>query len=481
MASSFKLIKWNPKKKRYDAILAVGIIIYVLVFWGMNAWLYPNITKETLAIRTTGTLAILMLHLILLIAPLSRFIPQIKVLSYNSRHLGVTLFFIALLHALLSMAQYHGGGNATWLDSLFTSNTRYFSFSQFPYMVLGFFALIILFFMAITSHDYWVKKLGNTTWKKLHKLVYVAYTLVIFHVLLGRIQSDDTSLNFILLLLGAGLVCFVHIRAACVPSTLSHRPLSDEGYKKWSNQMAIGLFALAAILAATLALFQNPFSEGKYEKGKERKITGFLRLDPVPHLRTYAYKNSYEEPVFQSFLLTGKKKLGAKKTIQNIIQKNNLTPSDSLYVTLKGQLIYNDGKGLLELVQGEKSFVQEEQIPDSLRTDSVVQSLNPYHLETVLQGEIIDPKCYFGAMKPSSGKIHKSCAIRCISGGIPPVLKVKNKESNSYYILYGLDKKPVNQRILDYVAEPVEVQGRFERMDNWFILYIAPSTAITRL
>jgi len=25
-----------------------------------------------------------------------------------------------------------------------------------------------------------------------------------------------------------------------------------------------------------------------------------------------------------------------------------------------------------------------------------------------LQGEIIDPKCYFGVMKPGKGKIHRS-------------------------------------------------------------------------
>ena len=36
-----------------------------------------------------------------------------------------------------------------------------------------------------------------------------------------------------------------------------------------------------------------------------------------------------------------------------------------------------------------------------------------------LKGEIIDPKCYLGAMKPGGGKTHKACAMRCIAGGIP--------------------------------------------------------------
>lgn len=37
----------------------------------------------------------------------------------------------------------------------------------------------------------------------------------------------------------------------------------------------------------------------------------------------------------------------------------------------------------------------------------------------VLRGEILDAKCYFGAMKPGAGKGHKACATLCIQNGIP--------------------------------------------------------------
>ena len=39
-----------------------------------------------------------------------------------------------------------------------------------------------------------------------------------------------------------------------------------------------------------------------------------------------------------------------------------------------------------------------------------------------LRGEIVDSKCYLGAMKPGDQKTHKACATLCIRGGIPPVL-----------------------------------------------------------
>lgn len=42
-----------------------------------------------------------------------------------------------------------------------------------------------------------------------------------------------------------------------------------------------------------------------------------------------------------------------------------------------------------------------------------------------LDGELVDSKCYLGTMKPGDGKTHKSCAILCLRGGIPPLFVSK--------------------------------------------------------
>ena len=55
--------------------------------------------------------------------------------------------------------------------------------------------------------------------------------------------------------------------------------------------------------------------------------------------------------------------------------------------------------------------------------------------EHTLRGEIVDIKCYLGVMKPAHGKPHRSCAARCISGGIPPVLMVKDRDGDTNYLL----------------------------------------------
>src|SRR4030095_7265414 len=159
MSASYKGVLWNRQKRLYDATLWSFIIFYFLLFTFLNLRFFPTITPETLIIRATGTLALLLLHVILSIGPLTRIDKRFIILLYNRRHLGVSMFLIALIHGVFNIAQFHSLGNVNPLVSLFTSNTHYSSFINFPFQVLGFFALIILLLMAATSHDFWLKTL----------------------------------------------------------------------------------------------------------------------------------------------------------------------------------------------------------------------------------------------------------------------------------------------------------------------------------
>ena len=90
-----------------------------------------------------------------------------------------------------------------------------------------------------------------------------------------------------------------------------------------------------------------------------------------------------------------------------------------------------------------------------------------------LQGEIIDPKCYFGVMKPGNGKIHRSCAVRCISGGIPPVLATNDKNNiTEYFLITDALGNAIHDDILPFIGKPSEITGIVEKMEDWFILKI---------
>lgn len=188
--------------------------IYIVVFILGNVLLHPSITPETLIIRTTGTLAILMLHVILMIGPLCRLNPQFLPLLYNRRHLGVTMFLIAAIHGIFSIIQFHTLGDTNAFLSLFLSNTHYDSLTNFPFQVLGFFALLILFLMAATSHDFWLTHLSPRVWKSLHMLVYLSYGLLVMHVMLGVVQLEKSSLMVLLLGLGMVAITGLHLLAA---------------------------------------------------------------------------------------------------------------------------------------------------------------------------------------------------------------------------------------------------------------------------
>lgn len=214
MSASYQAILWNRQKKIYDRIIAAFVLFYLVTFVSLTLVVNPDVTQETLIIRSTATLAILLLHVILAIGPLARLNPVFLPLLYNRRHLGVTMFFIGAVHGVFSIIQFHALGNVNPFLSVFTSNTHYNSLSKFPFEVFGFFALAIFFLMAITSHDFWLHNLGPRVWKTLHMMVYAAYALIILHVLLGILQYETSPLLATVLATGIVTIVSLHVAAS---------------------------------------------------------------------------------------------------------------------------------------------------------------------------------------------------------------------------------------------------------------------------
>jgi nitrite reductase/ring-hydroxylating ferredoxin subunit len=117
------------------------------------------------------------------------------------------MFVLALAHSIFSIIQFHAVGDVNPIVGLLTSNTRYGSLANFPFQQLGAAALVILFLMAATSHDFWLHTLSPPVWKRLHMFVYVAYALLISHVALGALQSETSW--WLVAVLGAGVTTVV--------------------------------------------------------------------------------------------------------------------------------------------------------------------------------------------------------------------------------------------------------------------------------
>jgi len=190
MSVEYQAVQWNRQKRLYDLALVGGVAMYLLVFAAVTEWRFPNVTEEILIMRAFGTAAFLLLHVILCLGPLCRLNPRFLPLLYNRRHAGVTCFLLALIHAVMVVATYHAGSDTNPILSIFVTSRLTGSLAGVPFQPFGFFALMILFLMAATSHDFWLANLSAPVWKALHMLVYAAYALLVLHVTFGALQGE---------------------------------------------------------------------------------------------------------------------------------------------------------------------------------------------------------------------------------------------------------------------------------------------------
>ena len=232
MGVEYVSVQWNRQKKFYDAVLIGGVTAYLAIFGVLTKILFPHVTDEIMLMRAFGTAAFLLLHVILCIGPLCRLNPKFLPLLYNRRHAGVTMFTLGLVHAALVVITYHAGGDTNPIFSIFKGSPLNGSVSGVPFQPFGFFALVILFLMAATSHDFWLANLSAPVWKSLHMMVYVAYTLLVLHVTFGVLQGEGSPLYVVVVALGLVMVLGLHVTAA------RREVASDRGTQKGVSSAA---------------------------------------------------------------------------------------------------------------------------------------------------------------------------------------------------------------------------------------------------
>jgi hypothetical protein len=236
-------------------------------------------------------------------------------------------------------------------------------------------------------------------------------------------------------------------------------------FAKHVKKVVLFLFPVALLVAYLLSASQKKFSTANFEFGKLTEVKGIYFNEPVPLLKISDGKGG-----FITIPLVGYGKHGAETAILDYEKANNILLNKK-ELTLKGTLLYSDGKTLMQIDKNENPVISiSNHPPDSSKVLPSGKEIG----WTSIRGEIIDPKCFFGVMKPGEGKVHKDCAIRCILGGIPPVLKVQNeKGENNYYLIVGPNGEKMNEAVKNFVAEPVEIKARAVQQDDWIILYTA--------
>jgi hypothetical protein len=150
---------------------------------------------------------------------------------------------------------------------------------------------------------------------------------------------------------------------------------------------------------------------------------------------------------------------------------------------VRGTILERDSVRLMELAESEAVMPDDSlSATDVARlTEIAANSTAASRQRVTLRGEIIDPKCYSGAMKPGEGKAHKECATLCIAGGIPPMFVTTNAAGQrSYYLLAdragnALTGRMLHEHVLPFVADAVEIAGELETRADLAVLRIDPA------
>ena len=241
--------------------------------------------------------------------------------------------------------------------------------------------------------------------------------------------------------------------------------MSDEffvGYLETSPQaarrmkrVAAALILIAGATALALALATGPFDRSSYEFTTVSDWEGVVELAPVPVL-IVTTRVAPDSPMMtvERYPLVAQGKHGADTSLAGF---------DGATVGLKARRIVRERTTMLEIVPD--TIERRERAQPATK----IEDLGP----STFSGEIVDSKCFLGVMNPGRLEVHRACAIRCIAGGVPPMLFVHDDNGReAHLLLVDANGQPMNDRVLDLIAQPVTIQGRLERRDDLDYLYV---------
>jgi len=202
--------------------------------------------------------------------------------------------------------------------------------------------------------------------------------------------------------------------------------------------LLLGLLGVAIALA--LVIGQMPFANSAFEYGKMRGFEGIVEARPYPTLLVARPGEVGWGDKHSRYLLVAPGKHGADNIVAGF---------DGKGVRLKGQLIYRRNGTMIEIEPGSITPLNTSPAPQAPTVDIGAVTVT---------GEIVDSKCYLGVMNPGNGKVHRDCAARCISGGIPPLFVTLDGEEQ--FVLVGHDGNAIAPNALhEFVAEPITITG----------------------
>jgi len=199
--------------------------------------------------------------------------------------------------------------------------------------------------------------------------------------------------------------------------------------------MAVWILAMAGVISFSM---RDP-GEAVWDTSKEQTWTGTLVMEPYPML--------LPDDGSAGYLVVEMGKRGAQERV---------APFARTSVSLRGFLLERDGRRIIELTpeDPDDQAITAAQSQGSIDFPPIASGEH-----ASLVGEIVDGKCYLGAMKPGDGMTHKACATLCLRGGLPPMVVTQTEAGHEFRLLILNGRVALPEELLAFVAEPVRVEG----------------------
>ena len=166
-------------------LIILAIVSLLSYFMAVN-------TPTTFFTQFSGLTAFMLLCITLIIGPLVVLNPKVFApLLEPRRSIGIITFVFVLIHFFSVL--------------IWGFQWNFLLIFNFPPIVIGFFAAVLMSLLFLTSNDYSMRKLGKW-WKRIHRLNYIIFILAFIHfvwmsgILLGFDQLN--IVEFIMMILG---------------------------------------------------------------------------------------------------------------------------------------------------------------------------------------------------------------------------------------------------------------------------------------
>jgi hypothetical protein len=233
---------------------------------------------------------------------------------------------------------------------------------------------------------------------------------------------------------------------------IGYEPTMPPGVAR-AVRAAVTLASIAVLALAIVATgAERLLAVSSFDFGHRQSWRGRLVRVPAPALLVPTAQG------YEWFWLVGRGKHGAEDALRSAADG---------WATVTGTLISRDRWRMIEVASAAGSPPPEDAPAESPSVEEEGRAVT-------VRGEIVDSKCFLGVMNPGERVVHRDCAIRCLSGGVPPMLAYATEDGQrDLAVVVDPGGRLLHAALGASVGLPVTARGRLFTINGQRVFQLA--------